>query len=159
MLRDALDTRFATNADTPTNGVSLYRYSTGHGDMQCSACHGSTHAIYPSSHAADNLQSISVQGHEGTIAECTACHDTVPETTAGGPHGMHSVGQSWVGAHESAAERDRTQCAACHGSDYRGSFLSKTFSARSFSIEDGTKSFAAGHAVSCYDCHDGPDGG
>ena len=158
-LRTALDTRFATNPGTPANGVSLYRYSTGHGDMQCSACHGSTHAIYPSSHTEDNLQSIAVQGHEGTIAECTACHDTVPQTTAGGPHGMHSVGQYWVGAHESAAERDQTQCAACHGSDYRGSFLSETFSARTFSVEGGSKSFAAGHAVSCYDCHNGPGGG
>ena len=151
-LRTALDSRFATNANR------LYRFSTGHGDMQCSACHGSTHAIYPSSHAEDNLQSIAVQGHEGTIAECTACHDTVPSTTTGGPHGMHSVGQTWVRGHESAAERNRTQCAACHGSDYRGSVLSKTFSARSFSTEWGTKTFAAGHAVSCYDCHNGPSG-
>jgi hypothetical protein len=157
-LRAALDTRFATNPDTPAAGVSLYRFSTGHGDMQCSACHGSTHAIYPSSHEEDNMQSIAVQGHEGTIAECTACHDTVPQTRSEGPHGLHSVGQYWVSAHEGAAEGNLAQCAACHGSDYRGSFLSKTFSARTFSVEGGTKSFAAGHAVSCYDCHDGPHG-
>ncbi|WP_345969978.1 hypothetical protein WCX72_12010 [Sulfurimonas sp. HSL1-6] len=157
-LRAALDTRFATNLNTPASGVSLYRFSTGHGDMQCSACHGSTHAIYPSAHTEDNLQSIAVQGHEGTIAECTACHDTMPRTTAEGPHGMHSVGQYWVSAHEGVAERNRSQCTVCHGSDYRGSFLSKTFSARSFSTERGTKTFAAGHAVSCYDCHNGPGG-
>ncbi|WP_345969977.1 hypothetical protein WCX72_12005 [Sulfurimonas sp. HSL1-6] len=157
-LRAALDTRFATNANTPAAGISLYRFSAGHGEMQCSACHGSTHAIYPSSHTEDNLQSIAVQGHAGTIAECTACHETVPATTSGGPHGMHSVGQSWVGAHEHAAEGNCAQCAVCHGSDYRGSFLSKTFSARSFSTEGGTKTFAAGHAVSCYDCHNGPGG-
>ncbi|WP_345988172.1 hypothetical protein WCX18_11955 [Sulfurimonas sp. HSL1-2] len=157
-LRAALDSRFATNPNTPAAGISLYRFSTGHGDMQCSACHGSTHAIYPSSHTEDNLQSIAVQGHAGTIAECTACHETVPATTSGGPHGMHSVGQTWVGAHENAASGNLAQCAACHGSDYRGTFLSKTFSARSFSTESGTKSFAAGHAVSCYDCHNGPGG-
>ena len=157
-LRAALDTRFATNPDTPAPGVSLYRYSTGHGGMQCEACHGSTHAIYPSSHAEDNLQSIAVQGHEGTVAECTACHDTVPTTTTGGPHGLHSVGQSWVGGHESAAKSDLTKCAVCHGSDYKGTFLSKTFSARSFSTEWGTKTFSAGHAISCYDCHNGPNG-
>ena len=109
-LRDALDGRFATNANTPASGVSLYRYSKGHGKMECSACHGSTHAIYPSSHAEDNLQSIAVQGHEGTIAECTACHDATPRTTDGGPHGMHSVGQYWVGAHEDIAERNSAQC-------------------------------------------------
>jgi len=151
-LRAALDSRFATNANT------LYRFSSGHGDMQCSACHGSTHAIYPSSHAEDNLQSIAVQGHEGTIAECTACHDTVPRTTSGGPHGMHSVGQYWVGAHGDVAESSRTSCKNCHGTDYRGSFLSRTSASRSFSTEWGTKSFGAGHAVSCYDCHNGPSG-
>jgi len=155
-LRAALDTRFATNPDTPASGVSLYRFSTGHGDMQCSACHGSTHAIYPSSHAEDNLQSIAVQGHEGTIAECTACHETVPQTINGGPHGMHTVGQDWISKHRTAAKRDETQCAACHGSDFRGSVLSKTFSERTFSISGKTINFTAGHAVSCYDCHDGP---
>jgi|GEM_PF-505858 len=157
-LRAALDNRFATNTNTPMNGVSLYRYSKGHGKMQCSACHGSTHAIYPSSHAEDNLQSIAVQGHEGTIAECTACHDATPRTVSGGPHGMHSVGQYWVGAHEDVAEHNSAQCKSCHGADYRGSDLSKTFSARSFSTEWGTKNFSAGHKVSCYDCHNGPGG-
>ncbi len=157
-LRAALDTRFSTNPNTPSTGVSLYHYSTGHGKMQCSACHGSTHAIYPSSHEEDNLQSIAVQGHSGTIAECTACHDTVPNTISGGPHGMHSVGQYWVNEHKHEAEHNRAQCKSCHGSDYRGSVLSKTFSARSFKTESGTENFVAGHEVSCYDCHNGPSG-
>ena len=151
-LRTALDTRFATNTDTPS-GTSLYRFSTGHGKMQCEACHGSTHAIYPSSHPEDNLQSIAVQGHEGTIAECTACHDTIPETTDGGPHGMHKIGQKWVDGHGSFALDDSTQCKACHGADLLGTPLSKTFSARSFSTQWGTKNFDAGHAISCEDCH------
>ena len=157
-LRASLDKRFATNANAPANGVSLYRFSTGHGNMQCSACHGSTHAIYPSSHKVDNLQSIAVQGHAGTIAECTACHTTTPTTTTGGPHGMHTVGQGWISSHKHVAENNPSQCTACHGSNYRGSVLSKTFSARSFSVEHGTKTFAAGHQVSCYDCHNGPNG-
>ncbi len=158
-LRAALDTRFATNPNTPVQGKSLYRYSKGHKGMQCSACHGSTHAIYPSARAEDNLQSIAAQGHAGTINECTACHTTVPRTADGGPHGMHTVGQDWVKMHEDVAERDATKCKACHGADYRGSFLSKTFSARSFRVDDGkTKNFAKGHMVSCYDCHNGPDG-
>jgi hypothetical protein len=156
-LRNAVDTRFATNPNTPQAGVSMYRYSTGHGKLQCSACHGSTHAIFPTSHLADNLQSISVQGHSGTIAECTSCHATMPSTTTGGPHGMHTVGQDWVSAHKHVAENNSAQCKACHGSDYRGSALSKTFSARTLTIEHGTKSFAKGHAVSCYDCHNGPN--
>jgi hypothetical protein len=32
--------------------------------------------------------------------------------------------------------------------------------ARKFNVDDGgTKSFPAGHQFSCYDCHNGPDGG
>ncbi len=31
---------FATEADAPQTGFSLYRFSTGHGGLQCSACHG-----------------------------------------------------------------------------------------------------------------------
>ncbi|PHS58336.1 MAG: hypothetical protein COB17_03210 [Sulfurimonas sp.] len=157
-LRTALDIRFATNVNTPMSNISMYRYSQGHGGMQCSACHGSTHAIYPSSHAEDNIQSIAVQGHEGTISECTACHKTTPNTEIGGPHGMHSVGQNWVDLHGFSAEDDKQRCKSCHGSDYRGSFLSKAFSNRTFNTNWGTRTFASGHKVSCYDCHNGPLG-
>jgi len=65
-LREATDHRFATNPDTPVPGKSLYRYSKGHGDLKCSACHGSPHAIYPTSERNDNLQSLALQGHVGT---------------------------------------------------------------------------------------------
>jgi len=154
-LRAALDARFATNPDTPDSNVSLYRFSTGHGQMQCEACHGSIHAIYPSSHLEDNLQSITVQGHVGTIAECATCHDTIPWTHDGGPHGMHTIGQDWVDGHGTTARLDDTSCMACHGSDLLGSPLSRTFSARSFITSYwGTKNFDAGHAISCKDCHD-----
>jgi len=157
-LRTAIDTRFATNPNTPIPGKNLYRFSTGHGKLKCSACHGSPHAIYPSIRAEDNIQSLSAQGHIGTISECTTCHKTVPNTISGGPHGMHTVGQNWIELHEDAAKNNLNSCAVCHGNDYRGSNLSKTFSARSFSVEHGTKSFPAGHKVSCYDCHNGPNG-
>jgi hypothetical protein len=156
-LRHVVDTRFATNLNTPTTGKSLYRFSTGHGDLQCEACHGSTHAIYPA-HNADNLVSEAVQGHSGTIAECTACHTTVPNTVTGGPHGMHPVGQSWISGHQDPAESNAAQCKVCHGSDYRGSVLSKTWTNRTFSVEERQKNFAKGHQISCYDCHNGPSG-
>jgi len=156
-LRQVVDSRFATNPNTPATGTSLYRYSKGHGDLQCEACHGATHAIYPAK-PADNLVSIAIQGHSGTVAECSACHTTVPKTTTGGPHGMHPVGQSWVNSHEDAAEDNPTQCKVCHGSDYKGSPLSKTFTDRSFSTESGAKSFPKGTKVGCYDCHSGPGG-
>jgi len=156
-LRDVVDSKFATVANTPTTGKSLYRYSTGHGDLQCSACHGSPHAIYPANDA-DNLVSISIQGHTGTVAECSACHSSVPNTTTGGPHGMHTIGDAWVDRHGHIAEDSPIQCQTCHGSDYKGTFLSKTFDDRSFSTEWGTKSLPKGTPVSCYSCHDGPNG-
>jgi nitrate/TMAO reductase-like tetraheme cytochrome c subunit len=71
---------------------------------------------------------------------------------------MHPVGQSWVSGHEDVAENNAAQCKSCHGADYRGSVLSKTFTDRTLSVEGRTKNFAKGHQVSCYDCHNGPGG-
>jgi len=156
-LRHVIDTRFATNVNTPMTGISLYRFSTGHGKLQCEACHGATHAIYPA-HEADNLLAEGIQGHAGTIGECSACHSSVPDTVNGGPHGMHPVGQSWVKGHEDVAEKDPAQCKVCHGQDYRGSALSKMFTTRTLSVEHGSKTLQKGHQVSCYDCHNGPNG-
>ena len=150
--------RFATNTNTPATGYSLYRFSKGHGNLQCETCHGSTHAEFPSSHASDNAQSLSLQGHIGTVAECFVCHATVPTTTTGGPHGMHTVGQAWLSAHRSAAQSGSSTCAVCHGTNYRGTPLSKTTMARSFQVENGSKTFSAGQQVGCYDCHNGPNG-
>jgi hypothetical protein len=101
---------------------------------------------------------VSLQGYRGTVKECTACHATVPSTTTGGPHGMHSTTQNWVGGHENAAKNNRTACAYCHGADYRGSYLSEVRKAKSFSENGTTVSFAAGQRVGCYDCHNGPSG-
>ena len=156
-LRHVIDTRFATNINTPATGLSLYRFSTGHGNLQCEACHGATHAIYPA-HNADNILSQGIQGHTGTISECTACHTSVPSTVTGGPHGMHPVGQSWVKGHEDVAENNAAQCKACHGQDYRGSSLSKMWKTRTLSVEHSNKTLVKGHQVSCYDCHNGPSG-
>lgn len=158
--RVAADARFATNADTPAAGLSLYRFSAGHGGLQCSACHGATHAEYPSSHENDNLQSLDLQGHAGTLGECAACHGrNVPESTSGGPHGMHPVGSSWVDHHHDAAEHGGlSSCRACHGGDDRGTVLSRMFTTRNLETKVGTRTFAAGTAIGCYSCHNGPDG-
>ena len=152
------DTRYATNQDVPAAGFDLYRFSKGHGDLQCEACHGATHAEYPSSHRNDNLLALDVQGREGTIGECTACHSSMPDTADGGPHGMHTVGSRWVDRHEDVAEDDHQQCAYCHGADYRGGPLSAVKVARSFSAEGRQVSYQPGQQVGCYDCHDGPEG-
>ncbi len=153
------DNRFATNANVPAAGFDLYRFSKEHGGLQCEACHGATHAEYPSSHNSDNLLSQDVQGHAGTIVECEACHKAgVPITSTGGPHGLHTLGQTWVSRHGGVAEHGRTGCQACHGSDYRGAPLSAVKVDRSFQVKGRTVNFAAGHRVGCYDCHNGPGG-
>lgn len=156
--RQAVDLTFATNPNTPAAGLNLYRFSQGHGGLQCEACHGSTHAEFPSSHRNDNLQSISLQKHEGVLSECGACHTKVPSTVAGGPHGLHPIGQSWVDRHGDAAEHGgAAACRSCHGLDYRGTVLSQAQAARVFNADDyGTRRFAKGQIIGCYSCHNGP---
>ncbi len=163
--RAAVDQTFATQPNTPAAGLSLYRFSAGHGGLQCEACHGSTHAEFPSTHANDNLRNIQLQGHAGVLSECTACHVTMPSTVTGGPHGMHPVGQAWVNQHGSLFENGGAgvaQCATCHGPDYRGTVLSRSQADRSLlaSTENGTTTvqFFRGSTIGCFACHDGPGG-
>ncbi len=155
-IRTALNAVFATNTDTPIVGKSLYRFSKGHGGLQCSACHGSTHAEFPSVHRNDNLQSFNLQGHVGVLSDCTACHASMPSTITGGPHGMHPISQSWARDHaDSARSVGLVTCQACHGTDYRGTVLSRTLGDRSFSTKFGSFSYKRGMEVGCYECHNG----
>jgi nitrate/TMAO reductase-like tetraheme cytochrome c subunit len=66
---------------------------------------------------------------------------------------MHPVGSAWVSGHENVAQGNQASCQPCHGTDYRGTVLSRTFAARSLA----GKAFAAGAQVGCYDCHNGPN--
>ncbi len=158
--RTPADITFATNPDKPATGKSLFRFSSGHGGLYCSACHGSQHSEYPSTQANDNLYSTNLQGHTGKIVECTVCHITAPATQNGGPHGMHNIDQGWISAHRQAARSSTANCSYCHGSNYRGTALSAVSTTRTFNAGDsGTKTFSAGHQVNCYDCHNGPGGG
>jgi hypothetical protein len=156
--RAAPSSRFAENAG------KLYRFSTGHGGLACEACHNSTHAIWPNAIEThnDNVAARQVQGHSGTLVECTACHGAgTLANSLGGPHGMHPVNEPrWTrGGHGSVAERGRQACAACHGADFRGSVLSRTAEIRSWNTEFGSRTVPKGRAVGCYDCHNGPGGG
>ena len=156
--RAAPDATFATESGVPAPGFDLYRFSRGHGGLACEACHGPTHAESPSSHPSDNLQSVRAQGHEGPLSDCRACHGSVPSTVSGGPHGLHPVGSSgWVGSHGDAVESvGAASCRACHGTDYRGTVLSRAEGDRSFSTDFGNHFFWRGFQVGCYACHDGP---
>ncbi len=162
IMREAVDQTFATNPDTPANGLSLYRFSKGHGGLYCQACHGSTHAEFPTSHQNDNLYSIQHQSHEGMLADCLTCHASMPNTVNGGPHGMHPIGQDWVTEHhDKVNDNNRGTCRTCHGLDYTGSVLSVVQAGRTFDLgeERGAITLWRGYQIGCYSCHNGPDEG
>ena len=74
----------------------LYRVSTGHGGVMCEGCHGATHAEWPNANpnGNDNVTAMQLQGHVGTIADCTTCHGTSTpggSNNLNGPHGLHRI--------------------------------------------------------------------
>lgn len=154
----------ASNPRFAENPGQLFRHSKGHGALACEACHGSTHAIWPTEDALnpnDNIAAKELQGHAGTIAECATCHKpgSLP-LTLDGPHGMHNVGDNrWTQDHEDFYKRSPAACQACHGKDLRGSALSRVAADRAYSTEFGARSLKKGGPVGCYLCHNGPDGG
>jgi hypothetical protein len=147
----------ATNKRFAEEPNKMFRKSKGHGGLACEACHGSTHAIW-SANANDNVAATQLQGHSGTIGECSTCHQAPPTNGLGGPHGMHPVGSAWVSAHQSDSFRSTTPvtaCQPCHGTDYRGTVLSKMFATRSLA----GRTLTAGTVIGCYTCHNGPNPG
>lgn len=153
--------RFAENPGT------LYRNSLdGHAGIACEACHGSPHAIWPNRNpdANDNVTSTQLQGHAGTISECTVCHepDSFRGGTMDGPHGMHPVNDpNWIKGREDGYHEDyvwlngEDRCDACHGADHRGTRLSRVPVDRVLRDAEGNvrATVAAGEAVSCDLCH------
>jgi hypothetical protein len=161
-VRVPADFTFATQSNNPAPGISLYRFSAGHGGLQCSACHGSTHAEFPSTHLNDNVRNKALQGHKGVMVECSSCHTSQPATMTGGPHGMHPTVQDWVNAHGDLIEfgaATLAQCRTCHGSDYRGTVLSRAQGDHAvvghFDNTNVTLSLFRGAIVGCYNCHNG----
>jgi hypothetical protein len=57
----------------------LFRESRGHKGVMCMTCHGSPHAITPTSTETDNAQALRLQGHTGVINTCSVCHRQPPE--------------------------------------------------------------------------------
>jgi hypothetical protein len=153
--RLAVNKRFAENTNT------LYRNSLGHGDVACEGCHGSTHAIWPNALASanDNVAATQLQGHTGSIIECSVCHTSLPRTLKG-PHGMHNVNDpGWNLGHEDFYEDNPNACRACHGENLEGTVLSRTAAARDYlRDDDGNKTIhlAKGTQVSCTLCHEKP---
>ena len=155
-MRVPANQTFATNADTPAAGISLYRFSKGHGGLGCSACHGSTHAEFPALHRNDNIQNWRAQGHVGMMADCTACHASMPSNSLNGPHGMHPVGDSWSKNHADLARSvGLATCRGCHGTNDRGTVLSRMQATRTITTKFGAKTFWRGMEIGCYECHNG----
>jgi len=158
---DVATPRTAVNKRFAENNNALYRNSLGHGDVACEACHGSTHAIWPNAQASanDNLAAIQLQGHSGSIIECSACHTSLPLTLKG-PHGMHNVNSTdWNLEHEDFYEKNPNACRACHGTNLEGTVLSRTATERNYlRDDDGDKTIqlAKGTPVSCDLCHEKP---
>jgi hypothetical protein len=164
------DSRFAENRIINGDGQTvdlLYRLSKGHGGVMCEGCHGSTHAIFPNPNpnANDNVTATQLQGHSGTVIECSTCHANGLSDYRGleGPHGMHVVGNTGFsdGGHEHVAENNQGACFACHGGDSRrnsqGTVLSRAAADRTLRNEGHTVTVSEGDPVGCALCHGGGD--
>jgi hypothetical protein len=160
---DVATARLASNKRFAENTATLYRNSTGHGGVACEGCHGSTHAIWPNAmqSANDNVAANQLQGHAGTISECSTCHTRLPLTLKG-PHGMHNVNSTaWNLEHEDFYERNPDACRSCHGQNLEGTVLSETAAAREYLRDEEhgsgkTIHLAKGTPVSCNLCHRKP---
>jgi hypothetical protein len=145
----------------------------------CEGCHGSTHAIFPNANdsANDNVAAKQLQGHTGSIVQCTTCHQNDLGLTRNGPHGMHPVapvsmnnGQidtsvaftSWSRNHKDVND---SGCRSCHGNNGQGTVLSRTAADRTLPCKEDNKCdgrineenvifVPAGTEVSCTLCHD-----
>ncbi len=164
--RFAENTVPATTADgTPNPGAGnpmLYRVSKGHQGVFCEACHGSTHGIWPNGdpRANDNVASIQLQGHTGTITECDTCHTGNGDNLSSdgslasmqGPHGMHVVGNTNFadGDHKRNWDHNGDPCRACHGQNGEGTVLSRTSTDRNL---PDVGFVAKGTPITCTMCH------
>ncbi len=144
----------ATNKRFAEQDNTLYRNSVGHNGVACESCHGSPHAEWPSREANDNLAASTIQGHDGTITECTACHGSgLALTPNGGPHGIHNVNsQAWVNGHKKF--ESRLACGTCHGITGAGTVISKAAVNRTFSVEGRIVFIPKGTQIGCGLCHE-----
>ena len=173
------DTPAVTPGDSRIGNPMLYRVSTGHEGVFCEACHGATHGIWPNKNpnANDNVTATQLQGHTGTITECTTCHtgsfnidDFKSSVITGtgemdGPHGMHPVNDPMWKKHKEVFELNKDSCRTCHGVDGKGTVLSTTAAIREMECKNTDGNFpgcAAGDKfvtvdrntpIACDNCH------
>ena len=162
---------------------SLFRLSKGHGGVMCEACHGSTHAIWPVKNplSNDSVTAEQLQGHTGTIIECTSCHAagsfTIDDFRRNldadgrmkGPHGMHPVANpTWTHKHEYVYKEHLQTCRSCHGGNLDGTVLARMAIDRTLECDDTSRpgcertsegkriTLTKGTEVSCDLCHSKP---
>ncbi len=178
-MRRSPNSRFAENRRTNASGQTvdvLYRLSKGHGGVKCEGCHNSTHAIWPNANpfANDNVAAEQLQGHAGTLIECTTCHEPTSSglpLSLDGPHGMHPVAdydgpdQRWNDAHEDVFEKKgKASCQTCHGVNGEGTMLSATATQRKLKCKNSKGSLCGsgqkfvtvpkGTLIGCASCHE-----
>ena len=156
----AIPASFNGFANPGAGNPKLYRVSTGHGGVFCEACHGATHAEWPNANpnANDNVAANQLQGHSGTIVECSVCHDNAMDSrnTLDGPHGMHPVGESTSfarGGHENMAKSDAAACAVCHGPGSRSTNKGTVLSLAKVDRNLRGTVVHKGEPVGCSICH------
>jgi len=92
-------------------GTILYKNAHGHGNLFCSACHGSPHAMVPSLNAKDNYQELQYQGSTRpvkSIGSCGICH----KSSRGGDATIQDFGEK----HAGTSPRVKIACHTCHTS-------------------------------------------
>jgi len=156
----------AGTSSTGAANPKLYRVSTGHGGVFCEGCHGATHAEFDTdapSLSNDDVAAIQLQGHAGTIVECSTCHGSAMNSriTLNGPHGLHPVGDNTSfanGGHEDLAEHNSGACAACHGGGSRSSNTGTVLSVAKADRNLRGTLVRKGEPVGCSACHGGGGG-
>lgn len=90
-------------------GTELFRNGHGHGNLFCSACHGSPHAMIPSLNVKDNYQAIQYQGSGRpvkSIGSCGICHKS--------SRGGDATIQDFAEKHAGASPKVKVACHTCH---------------------------------------------
>ncbi len=93
--------------DTQT---ALYRNATGHGGVYCASCHGSPHAMVPTSLQSDSFQPLEYQGKAMTISDCRVCH----RSSRGGGEGGETG--EFTEVHGGSNPQVQNACFICHTS-------------------------------------------
>ena len=157
----ASNNAFATNPDTPRPGTRSIASRRATAACSVRPVMAPRTPFFPVPHPNDNLQNEALQQQAGTLAECTACHGDRMNTessvrSSGGPHGLHTLGDASARWHHDHVDQENLgPCQTCHGTDLKGTVLSRALKSRTIS---GTfnVSMWKGYQVGCYTCHNGP---